>query len=174
MTFTMTTAGLAVLAFAGTMTFAGIRDVLTMTIANRLVLLLAAGFLIAAPLAGISADQIAWSAAAAAAVLAGAFVLFAFGWIGGGDAKLAAVAALWLGSGSAVEFILIASVFGSVLTFAVLAYRRVPLPAAVLKANWAARLYTNDSGIPYGAALAAAALFLAPHSQWTAAMAGAA
>jgi prepilin peptidase CpaA len=41
-----------------------------------------------APFAGLTAYEIEWSAAVAAAVLLFAFILFALGWIGGRDAKL--------------------------------------------------------------------------------------
>ena len=49
-------------------------------------------------------------------VLAVTFVFFALGWIGGGDAKLAAATALWLGFDHLLKYLLYASLFGGVLT----------------------------------------------------------
>src|SRR6202034_4356493 len=79
------------------MAFAASSDLFTMTIANRISLILAGGFVVLAPLIGMSAADMAWHAGAGAAILAVTFAMFSFGWIGGGDAKLAAVTALWLG-----------------------------------------------------------------------------
>ena len=67
-------------------------------------------------------------AGAGAAVLAGAFVCFAFGWIGGGDAKLAAVTALWLGFGHLADYLVYASLLGGVLTIVIIQFRALPLP----------------------------------------------
>jgi Flp pilus assembly protein protease CpaA len=64
------------------------------------------------------------SLAAGAVVLAIGFACFAFGWIGGGDAKFAAVIALWLGLGHVLEFLVTSAVFGGVLTIAILTFRR--------------------------------------------------
>ena len=47
--------------------------------------------------------------AAGAAVLAVTFALFAFGWIGGGDAKLAAATALWLGFDTLPDYLMLAA-----------------------------------------------------------------
>ena len=66
---------------------------------------------------------------AAAAVLVVAFVFFARGWIGGGDAKLAAATALWLGFDQLLNYLIYASLFGGVLTLAIMRFRLMPLPA---------------------------------------------
>ena len=65
---------------------------------------------------------------AAATVLAVTFVFFARGWIGGGDAKLAAATALWLGFDHLMAYLLYASIFGGVLTLAMIRFRLMPLP----------------------------------------------
>ena len=72
------------------MAFAGAMDMLTMTIPNRLSLLLIGGFLIAAPLAGLGWHGFAMHLAAGLVVLLIGFGLFAAGWIGGGDIKILA------------------------------------------------------------------------------------
>ena len=161
---------IALLLFAGCTIYAGLNDVATMTIRNRLVLALAVGYFVLAPATGISPDVMVSSAAAAAAMLACTFALFAFAWIGGGDAKLSAVAVLWLGPDLAVTYILYASVFGLLLTLALLQYRRMPLPVFLQGMEWPGRLHTPGAGVPYGAALALAGLLLLPESHWLAAI----
>ena len=73
--------------------------------------------------------EIGMHVGAAAAVLVVAFVFFARGWIGGGDAKLAAATALWLGFDQLLNYLIFASLFGGVLTLLILRFRLMPLPA---------------------------------------------
>jgi prepilin peptidase CpaA len=101
--------------------------------------------------------------------LAIAFVFFARGWIGGGDAKLAAATALWLGWGHLYEYLLYASLLGGVLTLALLEFRKFALPSLLAGRAWLERLHQPDGGIPYGIALAAAALIVYPATAWMAA-----
>jgi prepilin peptidase CpaA len=148
------------------MLFAASSDLFTMTISNRVSLLLVAGFALLAIATGMPANEALWHIAAGAAVLSVAFVFFAFGWIGGGDAKLAAAIALWLGFAHLLDFLLIASLLGGGLTLALLSARRWPLPRFLATQEWALRLHDSKTGIPYGIALAAAALMIYPHTIW--------
>lgn len=157
---------LAFFLFAGTMTYAGIRDVVTMTISNRLVGALATAYAILAPAAGVDLATIFSSSLVASAVLACTFAFFAFGWIGGGDAKLLPVAVLWLGADLALHFVLYASVIGAALTLVVLQFGQVPPPLVRQRHTWSNRLHAHEPGIPYGAAMAPAALLLLPESHW--------
>ena len=75
--------------FPGVMAFAAASDLLTMTIANRVSIVLIAGFVVLAALSGATSTVLASHIAAGIVVLAAAFVCFARGWVGGGDAKLA-------------------------------------------------------------------------------------
>jgi prepilin peptidase CpaA len=106
--------------------------------------------------------------AAAALVLTVAFTCFAFGWIGGGDAKLAAATALWFGFDYLLDYLVYASLFGGVLTLLLIQFRVLPLPAMMARRKWILRLHDKDSGVPYGIALAAAALAVYPHTGWMA------
>jgi prepilin peptidase CpaA len=146
--------------------FAAVNDLLTMTISNKLTLGLAAAFVILAPLTGMDLQTFGLHWAAGGIVLAVAFACFTFGWIGGGDAKFAAVATLWVGWGSSLEFIGLASIFGGVLTFFLLSFRRSVLPAFIIRQPWVQRLHHEKSGVPYGVALAAAGLVVYPHTVW--------
>ena len=89
------------------------------------------------------------------------------GWIGGGDGKLAAVTAVWFGfSSHLVDYLVTASLFGGVLTILLLMARAQPVPVVVPGYAWLARLLDQDTGIPYGIALALAALSVYANSPW--------
>ncbi len=157
------------LIFPALMAFAAASDLLTMTIPNRLSLAVVAAFAVFAVVAGLSWDAVLWHVAAGALVLAVCFVMFALGWIGGGDAKLVSAVALWLGFATLLEYLLIASAAGGVLTIALLALRGLPLPGFALGWTWLARLHDRKTGVPYGIALAGAAMLVYPNSPiWTA------
>jgi prepilin peptidase CpaA len=153
---------LALVLFPAAMAFAASSDLLTMTISNKLSLILVAGFFPLAALSGMGGMDIAMHAGAALLVLTTAFVFFAFGWIGGGDAKLAAAIALWLGFEHLLPFFLYASLLGGALTLMMLRFRVMPMPAVLAGRRWAERLHEADAGVPYGIALAAAALLVYP------------
>ena len=152
--------------FPAVMAFAASSDLFTMTIVNRVSIILVAGFGLLTTFTGMGASDLLSHVGAAAAVLAVVFAFFAFGWIGGGDAKLAAATALWFGFAHLVDYLLYASLFGGALTLAIIYFRGMPLPQVFVGLPWAERLHRSDSGIPYGTALAAAALVVYPHTQW--------
>jgi prepilin peptidase CpaA len=152
--------------FPALMAFAATSDLLTMTIPNRVSLALAAGFLILAGVGGMGLGDILAHVAAGATVLAVAFACFAMGWIGGGDAKVAASAALWFGFPDLMNYLLWASMFGGVLTVLLIQFRRWPLPYSLTGQDWLVRLHAKDSGVPYGIALAIGALMIYPETEW--------
>jgi prepilin peptidase CpaA len=156
----------AFLVFPVGMAIAAASDLLTMTISNRLTLALAAAFLVLFPLVGLDFTSVGLHLAAGMVVLAIAFFCFAMGWIGGGDAKLAAVIALWLGVEPGFEFLVLASLLGGGLTLLILSFRGAVLPAFVIRHAWVQRLHDRRQGVPYGIALAGAALAIYPHTAW--------
>jgi len=166
MTISAVAALVACICFAAGAVWAGVMDLATMKIRNELVLFLLAIYAALAPLAGLGAVQIGWSAAAALIVLAGMLVFFGLGWIGGGDAKLIAVMVLWLGAEQALPYVLCMAVFGGVLGLLLLPFRSLPLPAFCTRIPWIVQLHSRDAGIPYGIAISAAALFVFPRTPW--------
>jgi prepilin peptidase CpaA len=159
------------LVFPLAMAFAGTMDLLTYTIPNRISLALVAGFLLAAPLAGMPWHNFFAHLGAGFTMLVVGMAMFSLGWVGGGDAKLLAAAALWLGFGSLVPYLAWTAVIGGNLAIMLLLYRRYfPLPWAA-KLPWAARLHDSREGIPYGVALAAAGLLVYPSVPWVSALA---
>lgn len=160
---------LALLFYPAVMIHAGIGDLRTMRIPNRLVLLLFVGYLATIPLVPLPLPNVASSVAAATAVFALGFAGFSFGWMGGGDVKLLTVATLWLGAGNVAPFIFYTSVFGAILTIIILIFRSVSLPPAWRKWNWILRLHQRDAGVPYGVAIAAAGVIVYMRTPWVAA-----
>src|SRR6516162_5947344 len=154
------------LLFPALMAFAAASDLFTMTISNRVSLALVAGFLILALASGIGFPEILSHIGAGAIVLAVAFGCFAMGWVGGGDAKVAASAALWFGFAHLMNYLLYASLFGGALTLLLLQFRQWPLPLALTGQAWLLRLHAKESGIPYGIALAIGALMIYPETEW--------
>ena len=150
------------------MAYAAASDLLSMTISNRVSILALAGFAIAAPMIGMDLSAVGQHLAAGGIVLAAGFFLFAMGWIGGGDAKLAAVASLWLGLDFVPAFLVLSAVYGGMLTIAILVLRRRELPAFAIRQTWLFRLHDPSSGVPYGIALSAAALLIFPQTVWIA------
>jgi prepilin peptidase CpaA len=143
----------AKLFFAAVMIWAAGSDLTTMTIPNRIVMVLLAGFVILAPLTDVQMFQ---AAAGGTIALLISFILFSRGWIGGGDAKLVAVAGLWIGADQLGLFLLTTSLFGAILTLAVLMFRAVTLQPYLSDLTWVARLHRPGGGIPYGVAIAGA------------------
>jgi prepilin peptidase CpaA len=162
----MVTDAIRLLLFPALIAFAASSDLLTMTISNRVSLALAGGFLLLAIFTGASPSVIAAHIGAAAIVLAAGFVCFSFGWIGGGDAKLAAAIALWFGFDYLLEYLVYASLFGGALTMLLIQFRLLPLPAMLARQKWIMRLHEKRGGVPYGIALAAAALMVYPQTGW--------
>ena len=152
--------------FPALMAFAAASDLFTMTISNRVSLALAAGFLILALLSGMELHDLLSHVGAGAAVLAVGFVCFAMGWVGGGDAKVAAGAALWFGFGHLLDYLVCASLFGGALTLLLLQFRQWPLPSPLTGQGWLLKLHAKESGIPYGIALAIGALMIYPETEW--------
>lgn len=162
----------AALMFPGLMILAGVLDLTTMRIPNWLVVALLAGYAAAAPAAGLGLYPIGYAAAVAMIVFVAGFGCFAMGWIGGGDAKLAPVAVLWLGADHALIFLMWTALLGGALTLLQLAFRRAPLPAAWSRQDWIVRLHGGAAGVPYGIAMAAAALVVFPETIWMQGLAG--
>jgi len=166
----MLTEAIRLTLFPAMMAFAASSDLLTMTIANRVSLLLIVGFGLLALLTGMSSAEALSHLGAAAAVLAVSFTCFAFGWIGGGDAKLAAATALWLGFSHLFDYLVYASLLGGALTLLIVQFRNYPMPRLLVGQEWAERLHRQGGGVPYGIALAAAALVVYPQTEWMTAL----
>ena len=154
------------LLFPSLMAFAAASDLFTMTISNRISLILIAGFAVMALSSGMGLHDLGSHVGAGLTVLVIAFACFAFGWVGGGDAKLAACCGLWFGFGHLLDFLIYASLFGGALTLLLLQARQWPLPQTLGSQPWLLKLHDKETGIPYGIALALGALMVYPETEW--------
>lgn len=156
---------LLLMIFPVAMAFAAANDLFTMKIPNRISLALIAGFVAIAVVTQMPIETFGIQFACALAVLAFTFTLFSFNLLGGGDAKLMAAGALWMGSAHIIEFLAFVTIFGGVLCLMVLSYRRM-VPADLLPLpEWAQRLHAPGGPVPYGIAIAAGGLMVFPTTE---------
>ncbi|KAF2992698.1 prepilin peptidase [Methylocystis sp. MJC1] len=154
----------ALIIFPTLMIFAAFSDLFTMTIPNRVSLILIVVYFALAAYIPLSWNTVAVHVSCGLAVLALTFVLFQRGWVGGGDAKLASATALWLGWENLLDYGLIASIAGGALTLVILIMRWNELPNRLLAVKFIARLAEKTNGVPYGIALAIAGLLIYPQT----------
>jgi prepilin peptidase CpaA len=157
--------------FPVAMAFAGAMDFFTMTIPNRVSLLLIAGFAVAALVAGMPLMSVVNHVLAGLLLLVAGIFMFSMRWLGGGDAKLLAAAALWIGFDSLFPYLLQVTMLGGVLATLLMGFRGFTLPVWFNTQDWAMRLHKQDGGIPYGIAIAGAALWTYPTTYWFLALA---
>jgi len=152
---------------------AALRDVTSYTIPNRLSLALAAGFFPAALAMGLTPAAIGLHLGVGAAGLVAGMAMFAAGWIGGGDAKLFAAAALWLGWPAAAMFVAVTGLAGGGLAISLLGLRSSYVrPFVVTGPAWFSRLAEPGENVPYGLAIAIGALAAFPGSPFMSVLAG--
>jgi prepilin peptidase CpaA len=140
-------------------------DLASFTIPNPLQWALVAAFVVFILVCGLSPAAVGGHLLAGFLGLTLGFTLFAFGYVGGGDAKLFAVIILWLGFHDLAAYALVASLMGGALTLLLLALRRLPLPAVLTRQAWLLKLHDDRSGVPYGVALAAGLFFILPQTE---------
>jgi prepilin peptidase CpaA len=156
--------------FPAAMAFAAVNDLFSMTVPNWLPLMLVAGFAVLAPAVGLGWLDVGVHVALGVGALVVAFAMFAFGWIGGGDAKLFAATCLWMGLEGTLLYAVYASLLGGLLTVLIMVLRSVPLPAPLFSQGWLLRLHDSKEGVPYGIALAVAGLLAYPVTPFMAAL----
>lgn len=144
--------------FVSTMVYVIVTDLRWRLIPNWSVLMLLATYPLGVIALSMEAGFALGGLMAAAVMFLLCFFAFGRGWIGGGDAKLIPVIALWLGAGLTLPFLLYATALGGILTM-------IFLVATRPKADSQQPLV-----VPYGPALAIAALILFPSSDWAGAL----
>lgn len=150
------------LLFFGIMAAAAVSDLVSYRIPNILPLLLVVIFLVYVPTLPVPWPDTLSHLGAGLAMLAIGWALFAFGLLGGGDAKLFAAISLWMGWGGLANYLIIFSICGGILALLLLLFRRLPLPGWFSAPPWIAALHDKNQGVPYGIALAAGAIIARP------------
>lgn len=142
-----------------------LRDLTSFTIPNWISAVLVVAFVPAALACGLAPGAIGAHFGVFAVALVAGMGMFALNWIGGGDAKLFAAAALWLGLPASLSYLLVTAVAGGALTLGLLSLRSPLLRPYVLSGPpWFGRLAEPEESIPYGVAIAAGALIAFPAS----------
>ena len=152
------------LVFVFCVVYAMITDYRRLHIPNRISLVLAAAFFPFALLAGPAIPFLAHLGIAALVFLL-LFLSFAFGWLGGGDVKLAGAIMLWAGPACGPSFVVLFALFGGAFALLLLSLRLALAPFPQIEAvpvlsklsGWA------RAGLcPYALPIGAAALCVAP------------
>jgi prepilin peptidase CpaA len=144
--------------------FAAFTDLFTMTIPNRISIILFGGFVVIAPFTGMDLQSFGMNLLAGLTVFCACFALFALNTMGGGDAKLLTALAIWFGfNASLATFLVCVALVGGILTVAILLLRSrsqeimasgIPIPDSLLVAK----------KVPYGIAIAIAGLLTYPEA----------
>ena len=137
---------------------AAVSDLDRFEIPNSLPVVLLGGFLAYALVSGVGLSLIGANLALGLAVLLVGTALFRFGLLGGGDIKLLAAAAPWVGWSELPSFLLWIVLWGGVLAAALLIVRRMMGGRTVSGPHWWLRLCSSDYGMPYGVAICAGGL----------------
>lgn len=148
------------------MVVAATADVLSRRIPNHLTVLTAVSFLPFALAAGMPSHAMLLHAGVGIAMLAVGFLLFSFNIIGGGDAKLLAAAAFWLGLDSLAVFLSMTVLAGGILALAVLAWSLLARDSQVKDPGLSSRIGWLKPSVPYGYAIAIGAILALPDSRW--------
>jgi len=151
---------LSVLSFPLLVLTAAVKDLTSFTIPNWISLAMLAAWFPgagAALAAGVPAGELLGCLGVGVAALAVGVAMFALRWIGGGDAKLMAAAALWMGAPGLAPFLLWTTIAGGALTVILITVRRHGAPLAGAD-GWVGRLMTPQGAVPYGVAICVGAL----------------
>jgi prepilin peptidase CpaA len=148
-----------VAAFLGGLAWAASSDLRRFIIPNRACALAAVGYVLAGPAMPLGAWLAGW--AVALAVLLMGLLIFARGWAGGGDVKLAAAVALWAGPGLFSSFMFITSVSAFLLALVMLS----PLKRLMVRPDGAAPTGLKQP-MPFGLPLAAGGACVAALRLW--------
>lgn len=154
------------LIFPFALIFAGITDAMSFTIPNRISLLLFIAFVVLVPFSDLTLAEIGSHVMVGFLMLVVGFILFARGYFGGGDAKIIAVASLWLGPEYTGMFVLFAAIYGGALSVIVLKIYQTPLPSFLANQKWLVNYQTGTAAVPYGIAIGLAGLSVYPYSHW--------
>lgn len=150
--------------FPAAVIFAAVRDLTTFTIPNWISLAVIVLFFPIALIIHLPTPRLEGAVLACVVALVLGVGMFALGWIGGGDAKLFAASALWMGWPAVLPFLIWTSVAGGVLSLSLLASRKLAGYYSLGGPAWFGRLMQPDGAVPYGLAIAAGALIAFPSS----------
>lgn len=141
-------------------------DFLTLRIPNWLNAVIVLAFFPMAVATGMPGEAVMWHCLTGFVVLVVGFGLFSAGVIGGGDAKLLAATALWIGNAQLLPFLVFTALAGGVLVIIMQAWRLLRMEGEARELGWAKRLFGMKMDLPYGVAIAAGTLLALPGTWW--------
>jgi len=159
----MTISIIFIAVFVMGMLVAAYTDALTMTIPNWISVMVLGAFLLITPFVWQSWAVFGEHLLVGLSVFLFGFALFAFGWLGGGDAKLMAATAFWWQWPDLLMYAVYTTIGGGLIAMFILVGRKF-VPVQVLSADWLHRLVKDEKRMPYGLALAFGALITLPYS----------
>ncbi len=149
---------------------AGIGDFFTLRIPNWLNGLMVVLFFPVALIAGMPLDVMMWHVLAGLLVLAVGMLLFFTIRFGGGDAKMLAVGALWVGWSALLPFSIYTAFAGGALALAVAAWIAAKHWYEVPISGLFNTVFSHEANVPYGIAIAAGGLMSFSESWWLTSM----
>ncbi len=142
-----------VLLFPLALVYAAVRDLTSYVIPNWISLAILADFFVGAAVGSLEMSAIGWHLSAGLAVLIVGILLYARGILGGGDAKLLAACAVWVGWAGLLQFGLLVAVSGGLLALVIIGLRRVGHHPSLSDTAWVRRLASAEHGVPYAVAI---------------------
>ena len=141
---------------------AALNDIKALRIPNWISLFLIGSFPVAALAFGFTLSEFLTALLMGAGMLVVGFSLFSLNLFGGGDAKLLAASAPWIGMSAMVIFLYKVALMGGLLALALLMFRKTPLLPVYAHSDWIMKLHQSGKHIPYGVAIAAGGLWTLP------------
>ncbi|KQC49693.1 peptidase [Candidatus Liberibacter solanacearum] len=143
---------------------AGLSDLFSTMIPNRISVVLLGSFLLIAPFVGLGYEEIALHVLVGLLVFIACFFFFSLNIMGGGDAKLLTTTSLWFGWNiSLLYFLFYVSIFGGILALVVLLIRGITRYIPLLD-KFVPRSFHMKNKIPYGVAISIGGLVSYPDS----------
>jgi prepilin peptidase CpaA len=150
--------------FPAALLIAAANDLYEFKIPNWISLTLFGAYFIAGSTLSAPTNVILEGALLAGAALALSFTFFAMNLLGGGDAKLLAATAPWIGLSALLPFLVNMAFAGGILAIVLLLFRKFPPLPIYAQAPWVLRLHQKPKDIPYAVAIAAGALLTFPET----------
>lgn len=144
--------------FPAALLIAAANDIYEFKIPNWISIILVAAYPAAGFAVGASPHVMIEGTLIGAAALTIGFALFAVKIVGGGDAKLFAATAPWLGFVGLGGFLFYTAMAGLFLAIAMGTFRKLPVLPVYAHAPWLIKLHERKKDLPYAVAIAAGGL----------------
>jgi prepilin peptidase CpaA len=140
-------------AFPAALIIAAMNDLYEFKIPNWVSIVLFCSYFAAGLGLGASPSMLLEGFLIGCAALVVGFAMFAGKLVGGGDAKLLAACAPWIGLSSIAPFLFNMAVAGGFFALTLILFRRAPALPVYAQAPWLLRLHQRPRDIPYAVAI---------------------